>query len=62
MRNPKQKKFTVHYKLDGLYTAEIPADSLKDALEKSQAMSQDELDKAPGECVDSEVKITAVFE
>jgi len=43
----KQKKVTVHYKIEGLYEAQIPADSLEEGLQKAKQMSKSQLDEAP---------------
>lgn len=58
----KQKKFTVYYKVDAVYEGTVPANSLEEALQKAKSMSKEELDKTPGDVIDEEIKITAVFE
>lgn len=57
----KKKKFTVQYHVDAIYEAQIPADSLEEALQKAKAMPKAQLDAAPGDVIDEEVRITAVF-
>jgi hypothetical protein len=58
----KQKKFTVHYKVDSIREAYIPADDITEALEKAKTMNLAQLDAAPGDIIDEEHRITAVFE
>ena len=58
----KQKKFTIHYHVDGVYEAVIPADSLSEALDKAKLMDKEKLDAAPGNVMDEQIRITAVFE
>jgi len=58
----KQKKFTIHYHVDGVYEATIPADSLSDALKKANEMTKEQLDATPGTVMDEQIRITAVFE
>lgn len=58
----KKKKFTIWYKVDGFYTAEVPAESLEEALEKARGMSQENLNALPGDVQDETVTITGVME
>lgn len=58
----KQKAFTVHYKVDAVYDAQVPADTLEEALGKAKQMSREQLDALPGTMIDEEFRITAVFE
>ena len=58
----KQKKFTIHYHVDAVYEAQIPANSLEEALQMAKGMSNAQLHATPGGVLDEEVRITAVFE
>lgn len=58
----KQNKFTVHYHVDAVYEARIPATSLEEALQKAKGMSASQLHATTGDVLNEEVRITAVFE
>lgn len=58
----KNKKYTLHVKRDVLFEAEIKAESIEQALEKARVKGSDGLWSVPGEIIDDEYRITAVFE
>ena len=58
----KKKKFTVHYHVDAVYEATISAESIEEALQKAKGMTSAQLHATPGDVLDEEVRITAVFE
>ncbi len=55
-------KYTIRVKRNVLFEACITALTIKEALEKAEAMSTEQLWLTPGEILDDEHKITAVFE
>jgi hypothetical protein len=58
----KQKKFTVYVRVEELYTAEIKADSLREALDIAESRTEEELRDTPGEILNTDTEITGVFE
>ncbi len=62
MKKLKKKQYTVNVKRDVFFEARIEADTMREAFEKAEAMSTDELWNTPGDIIDDEHKITAVFE
>jgi hypothetical protein len=58
----RKKKFTVMYKIDGAYTAEIAADTLEEALAKARELGANGLQGHPGDVLDEELTITGVYE
>ena len=62
MKKPKQKEYTVHVKRDVLFEARIRANTMREAFEKVESMSTDALWDTPGDIIDDEHTITAVFE
>jgi len=58
--NLKTKKFTIYVKAVLEYTSIIQAESLKQALEKAESLTETELHKLPGDILDSEHTITGV--
>lgn len=57
----KPKKFIVHVKADVAYEAIIQANSIKEALEKADGMTHEQLWALPGDVIDAEREITAVI-
>ncbi len=58
----KKKKYTVHVKRDVLFEAKISAGTIDEALGLANGMTAAQLWKTPGEVIDDERMITAVFE
>ena len=58
----KKKIFTIYVKRDVLFEAKIKADTLKEALEKAQSSTTAQLWDTPGDIIDDNHIITAVFE
>ena len=58
----RKKEYTVYVKRDVLFEARIKADSIDDALGKANGMTTPQLWDTPGDIIDDERTITAVFE
>ncbi len=58
----KKKEYTIYVKRDVLFEAKIKADSIDEALGLANGMTAAQLWKIPGEIIDDERTITAVFE
>jgi len=58
----KQKEYTIFVKRDVLFEAKIKADTIDEALGLANRMDAQDLWKTPGDILDDERKITAVFE
>jgi len=58
----KQKEYTIFVKRDVLFEAKIKADTIDEALGLANDMDAEALWKTPGDILDDERKITAVFE
>ena len=57
----KVREFTVNVQRDVLFEARVQADTIKEALDKAVAMSTEQLWATPGDILDDEHEITAVF-
>jgi hypothetical protein len=58
----KQKTFTVQVLVEELYTSEIKADSLREALDVAESYTEKQLRACPGEIINTDTKITGVFD
>jgi len=62
MSKKKQPVFEIHVKADVFFSAKIEADSFEEALQKARQLKYYGLWEAPGDIIDTEHKITGVFE
>lgn len=62
MAKQKQKNFILNVQIDSFVTVEIKADTLKEALEKADTLSTQNVWDLPGGKEDESHKITGIFE
>ena len=61
-KKKKQPQFEIHVKADVFFSAMINADNLEDAIQKAKELGYSGLWDATGDIIDTEHKITGVFE